>query len=127
MGLVLIAIPDKQHPPNRESALESRLFSVSHSIEFQLFFSSLFPTPSSYKFQTFKGETMDCRIVTMQIMNFRLYCYIFCKMSGFPNLFYTDLIWNFRKLSSLALEFQMFLRPQKTPSIGLGVVTFYLE
>ena len=41
-------------------------------------------------------------------------------MSGFPDLFYMNLIWNFSQLSSLALEFQIFSETEKTRSIGGG-------
>ena len=94
-----------------------------HSKEFELF--SIFPTPSI---------PINTRLSRENITNFRLYhnheipdfittSNFSCKISGFPDLFYTNLIWNPSQLSSLGLEFQIFFRDRKN-TIGSR---FYLE
>ena len=89
----------------------SRRFSTYHSMEIQ--FSSLFPTPSPLYLWIPDFQGKNSRIPGLyqtihEIPDF--YGYFSCKMSRFLDLFYANLVWNFSQLSSLPLEFQIFLK-----------------
>ena len=40
-----------------------------------------------------REKITDSRIIPYKSWNSRFYCYFLCKMSGFPDLFYTNLTW----------------------------------